>query len=188
VSTHRTAISAVALTAVITSAFTAAAAAFLSAVAVVAVHFELTHNPGSQIVIVGPVPGDMIEQASSALVADAVTGPRSPGNPARLPATIGVSLQSGILRLAAHGRGAAKLAASSSGSASPGRWLTTPSCCSRTSRLANCDSQTARQIMTLIRSIVHGEGITAIATTYDRALMDLADRVLIMENGQLNAA
>jgi len=50
------------------------------------------------------------------------------------------------------------------------------------------DSQTARQIMTLIRSIVHGEGITAIAATHDRALMDLADRVLIMENGQLHAA
>jgi putative ABC transport system ATP-binding protein len=50
------------------------------------------------------------------------------------------------------------------------------------------DSQTARQIMSLIRSIVHGEGITAIATTHDRALMDLADRVLIMENGQIQPA
>lgn len=47
------------------------------------------------------------------------------------------------------------------------------------------DSQTARQIMGLIRSIVHGEGITAIATTHDRALMDLADRVLTIENGQI---
>lgn len=50
------------------------------------------------------------------------------------------------------------------------------------------DSQTARQIMSLIRSIVHGEGITAIATTHDRALMDLADRVLIMDNGQIQSA
>jgi putative ABC transport system ATP-binding protein len=50
------------------------------------------------------------------------------------------------------------------------------------------DSQTARQIMGLIRAIVHGEGITAIATTHDRALMDLADRVLIIENGQIQAA
>jgi putative ABC transport system ATP-binding protein len=47
------------------------------------------------------------------------------------------------------------------------------------------DSQTARQIMGLIRSIVHSEGITAIATTHDRALMDLADRVLTIENGQI---
>jgi putative ABC transport system ATP-binding protein len=47
------------------------------------------------------------------------------------------------------------------------------------------DSQTARQIMGLIRSVVHGEGITAIATTHDRALMDLADRVLTIENGQI---
>jgi putative ABC transport system ATP-binding protein len=50
------------------------------------------------------------------------------------------------------------------------------------------DSQTARQIMSLIRSIVHGEGITAIATTHDRALMDLADRVLTIENGQIRPA
>ncbi len=50
------------------------------------------------------------------------------------------------------------------------------------------DSQTARQIMTLIRSIVHDEGITAIASTHDRALMDLADRVLIIENGQIQQA
>ena len=49
------------------------------------------------------------------------------------------------------------------------------------------DSQTARQIMILIRSIVHGEGITAIATTHDRALMDLADRVLTIENGQIQS-
>ncbi|HET7015150.1 MAG TPA: ABC transporter ATP-binding protein [Streptosporangiaceae bacterium] len=47
------------------------------------------------------------------------------------------------------------------------------------------DSQTARQIMGLLRTIVHGEGITAIATTHDRALMDLADRVLTIENGQI---
>jgi putative ABC transport system ATP-binding protein len=50
------------------------------------------------------------------------------------------------------------------------------------------DSQTARQIMTLIRSVVHGEGLTAIATTHDRALMDLADRVLTIENGQIQPA
>jgi putative ABC transport system ATP-binding protein len=47
------------------------------------------------------------------------------------------------------------------------------------------DSQTARQIMGLIRSVVHDEGVTAIATTHDRALMDLADRVLVMDNGQI---
>jgi putative ABC transport system ATP-binding protein len=47
------------------------------------------------------------------------------------------------------------------------------------------DSQTARQIMELIRSIAHAEGITAIVTTHDRELMVLADRVLIIQNGQL---
>jgi putative ABC transport system ATP-binding protein len=47
------------------------------------------------------------------------------------------------------------------------------------------DSQTAGQIMTLLRSIVHGEGITAIVATHDRAVIDAADRVLILRNGQL---
>jgi hypothetical protein len=37
----------------------------------------------------------------------------------------------------------------------------------------------------LIRSIVHARGLTAIVTTHDRALMDIADRVLQMRNGQL---
>ncbi len=47
------------------------------------------------------------------------------------------------------------------------------------------DSQTGRQIMGLIRSIVHAEGLTAIATTHDRGLMDIADRVIIIQNGQV---
>ena len=47
------------------------------------------------------------------------------------------------------------------------------------------DSQTARQIMGLIRSIVHAEGQTAIVTTHDRGLMDIADRVLTIHNGQI---
>jgi hypothetical protein len=106
--THRTAISAVALTAIITSAFTAAAAAFLSAVAVIAVRSELTSNPGSEIVIAGPVTGDTVGQASR-LVAQAVRGPRGAGDTTRLTATIGVSLQSGILRLASNGRRDGKL-------------------------------------------------------------------------------
>lgn len=47
------------------------------------------------------------------------------------------------------------------------------------------DSSNARQIMGLIRSIVHAEGLTAIVTTHDRALMDIADRVLMISNGQI---
>ena len=50
------------------------------------------------------------------------------------------------------------------------------------------DSQTARQIMSLIREVVYAEGITAIVATHDRALMDIADRVLIIQNGQVSAA
>lgn len=47
------------------------------------------------------------------------------------------------------------------------------------------DSATAAQIMALLRSIVHAEGITALVATHDRALMGAADRVLQMRNGAL---
>ncbi len=55
VMTHRWAFSAVAVTVLITSAFTAAAVAFLSTVTVIAVRSELARNPGSQIVVAAPV-------------------------------------------------------------------------------------------------------------------------------------
>jgi ABC-type lipoprotein export system ATPase subunit len=32
---------------------------------------------------------------------------------------------------------------------------------------------------------VHAEGITAIVTTHDRTLMNMADRVLTIQNGQI---
>ena len=47
------------------------------------------------------------------------------------------------------------------------------------------DSHNARQIMSLIRGIVDAQGVTAIVTTHDRALMDIADRVLTIQNGQI---
>jgi putative ABC transport system ATP-binding protein len=47
------------------------------------------------------------------------------------------------------------------------------------------DLETARQIMRLIRSIAHGEGITAIVATHDPALIELADRVLELKDGRL---
>ena len=47
------------------------------------------------------------------------------------------------------------------------------------------DLETARQIMRLIRSIAHGEGITAIVATLDDALIELADRVLELKDGRL---
>ena len=47
------------------------------------------------------------------------------------------------------------------------------------------DSRSAEQIMTLLRSIVHQEGITAIVATHDKMLTEVADRVLVVQNGQL---
>jgi putative ABC transport system ATP-binding protein len=47
------------------------------------------------------------------------------------------------------------------------------------------DSQTGHGIMALIRSIVRGEGTTAIVATHDPALIDLADRVIELRDGRV---
>jgi putative ABC transport system ATP-binding protein len=47
------------------------------------------------------------------------------------------------------------------------------------------DSDTGGQIMRLLRSIVHDEGITAIVATHDPVLLGLADRVLNLNDGVL---
>ena len=47
------------------------------------------------------------------------------------------------------------------------------------------DSDTGGQIMRLLRSIVHSEGITAIVATHDPVLIGLADRVLSLKDGVL---
>ena len=46
------------------------------------------------------------------------------------------------------------------------------------------DSQTARQIMELLRVLVRGEGVTALVATHDAALVGLADRVLELKDGE----
>jgi len=47
------------------------------------------------------------------------------------------------------------------------------------------DSQTGRDVMTLIREIVRREGTTAIVATHDPALIDLADRVVELRDGRI---
>src|SRR6185437_9714498 len=103
VMTHRWAFSAVALTVLITSAFTAAAAASLGTVTLIAVRSELIRNPGSQIVVAAPVAGNGVAPATS-VVAAAVRGPLGPGAPPPLKAKLAVSLQSGIMKLVGRGR------------------------------------------------------------------------------------
>ncbi|GAA1272640.1 ABC transporter ATP-binding protein [Planotetraspora silvatica] len=50
------------------------------------------------------------------------------------------------------------------------------------------DSQTARQIMELIRALVRSEGVTAVVATHDLGLIALADRVLELRDGLLEEA
>ena len=45
------------------------------------------------------------------------------------------------------------------------------------------DLETGRQIMGLLLSVVRSEGITALVATHDEALIDLADEVLVLEDG-----
>ena len=47
------------------------------------------------------------------------------------------------------------------------------------------DHQTARQIMELLLSVVRSEGITALVATHDEALIDLADKVISLEDGSV---
>jgi putative ABC transport system ATP-binding protein len=50
------------------------------------------------------------------------------------------------------------------------------------------DSETGRQIMRLLRTVVQSEGITALVATHDQALHDLADEVLALDDGRLSPA
>ncbi len=47
------------------------------------------------------------------------------------------------------------------------------------------DSETGRQIMRLLRTVVESEGVTALVATHDATLLELADQVLALEDGQL---
>jgi putative ABC transport system ATP-binding protein len=47
------------------------------------------------------------------------------------------------------------------------------------------DSETGRQVMRLLRTVVQSEGLTALVATHDGALLELADSVLRLEDGQL---
>ncbi len=48
------------------------------------------------------------------------------------------------------------------------------------------DSATGRSIMTLLRSVVRSEGVTAVIATHDPLLIDLADRVVELKDGRLS--
>jgi len=47
------------------------------------------------------------------------------------------------------------------------------------------DSETGHRVMTLLRSIVRAEGVTAVVATHDPAMLDVADRVVELRDGQL---
>jgi putative ABC transport system ATP-binding protein len=47
------------------------------------------------------------------------------------------------------------------------------------------DSETAKQIMRLLWTVVRSEGVTALVATHDPNLIGLADQVLVLEDGQI---
>jgi len=49
------------------------------------------------------------------------------------------------------------------------------------------DSETAKQIMRLLRTVVQSEGVTAVVATHDPGLIDIADSVLELEDGTIKA-
>jgi len=48
-------------------------------------------------------------------------------------------------------------------------------------------AETGRQIMELLLSVVRSEGITALVATHDEALIDLADKVISLEDGSVSS-
>ena len=51
---------------------------------------------------------------------------------------------------------------------------------------AQLDSETGRMVMELIRSVVQSQGVTALVATHDLALIDTADRRLVLRDGRLS--
>jgi ABC-type ATPase involved in cell division len=49
------------------------------------------------------------------------------------------------------------------------------------------DSETAIQVMQLLQTVVRAEGITTLVATHDAGIVDLADKVLTLEDGKLGA-
>jgi putative ABC transport system ATP-binding protein len=47
------------------------------------------------------------------------------------------------------------------------------------------DAQTGRSIMVLLRSLMRSQGVTAIVATHDPMLIDLADRVIELQDGRV---
>jgi putative ABC transport system ATP-binding protein len=47
------------------------------------------------------------------------------------------------------------------------------------------DSETGKQIMRLLRTVVQSEGVTALVATHDPGLIDIADSVLDLEDGTI---
>ncbi|HLO36539.1 MAG TPA: ATP-binding cassette domain-containing protein, partial [Candidatus Deferrimicrobium sp.] len=47
------------------------------------------------------------------------------------------------------------------------------------------DSETGHVIMTLLRDVVRTEGVTAVVATHDPVMLDVADRVLELRDGEL---
>jgi putative ABC transport system ATP-binding protein len=50
------------------------------------------------------------------------------------------------------------------------------------------DLETGWQIMELLLSVVRSEGITALVATHDEVLIDLADKVIALEDGAVVGA
>ncbi len=49
------------------------------------------------------------------------------------------------------------------------------------------DTETSKQIMRLLRAVVRSEGVTALVATHDPTLIELADEVLLLEDGKITA-
>ena len=91
----------------------------------------------------------------------------------------------GMASHAAHRHGLSFPVASSSGWVSPARWPVGQALLIADEPTSQLDLETGRQVMELLLSVVRSEGITALVATHDEALIDLADRVISLEDGSV---
>lgn len=50
---------------------------------------------------------------------------------------------------------------------------------------AALDKHTGREVVNLLRTLAHEQGTTIILVTHDNRILDVADRILNMEDGRL---
>jgi ATPase subunit of ABC transporter with duplicated ATPase domains len=183
---HRLALAAAAVTVALAATLLAAFASFSATVSANAVRTSLAGNPGTTVSVTASVTSAAGATQAGGKLAAALRR-ALPG----LPVTVWSAASSDYLDIP-PGRGLPHAETQLSGGeqqrvAIARALANSPALLLADEPTGQLDSETAGQIMRLLRSIVHDEGITAIVATHDATLISLADRVLNLKDGLLES-